>query len=464
MNKLLSFILLILTSFTATSHCMEQPFDHALRQSSGQAQDRPNQEQSAVPTLKQIASKKVAAELIKIENLKKFIVTPNYIQKLCLTDDLNSAVATQIMQNTTIPDSFTNLLLQKYILTDHTDDISSVTFSNDSRRLAIGDDDGTVCLYDTTGQQPQLIAQLLHHDTTDSPGLVALSNDDRWLATCCPNAVYLYDITGQEPQLIAQLQDHTNYLTSYLTSVEFSNDGRRLVTCCTNAVYLYDITGQEPQLIAPFLDHYHAAFSNDGRQLAAYTDHKNRQSDFDGTVCLYNITGQEPQLIAKFQDHADHEISAVAFSNDGRRLATGSYDGFVYLYDITGQQSQLIAQLHTHTNHIYPDHVNVNSVAFSNDCRQLATGCWNKIICLYKFEAFHEFEDFIERDLHLEHALLLHVCFKGKLSLQKHLHLQKYFLALPPAAQEHLVDQNHIKLMETKDLIGLAKSHWENQK
>ena len=96
------------------------------------------------------------------------------------------------------------------------------------------------------------------------------------------------------------------------------------------------------------------AFSPDGRTLAT--------GSWDKTARLWEVaTGKE---IAVLRGHED-AVSSVAFSPDGRTLATGSADKTARLWEVaTGKE---IAVLRGHEDA-------VSSVAFSPDGRTLATG------------------------------------------------------------------------------------------
>ena len=73
-----------------------------------------------------------------------------------------------------------------------------------------------------------------------------------------------------------------------------------------------------------------------------------------------------------------HPMSSVAFSLDGKRMASGCLDGTIYLWDAeTGLQ--LGSPLTGHTEI-------VTSVAFSPDGKRIASGSWDNTICLWDAE------------------------------------------------------------------------------
>ncbi|MDA2913796.1 serine/threonine protein kinase [Acidobacteriia bacterium AH_259_A11_L15] len=243
-----------------------------------------------------------------------------------------------------------------YTLTGHTESVLAVAFSPDGRWLASGSNDDTVKLWEVaTGRE---VRTLRGH--TGGVRQVAFSPDGRWLASASgDNTVKLWEVaSGRE---VRTLRGHTQSVNA----VAFSPDGRWLASGAggpvpvgeqgDRTIKLWEVaTGREVRTLTGHTWTVHAvAFSPDGRWLAS--------GSYDHTVRLWEVaTGREVRTL---RGHAA-QISAVAFSPDGRWLASGSWDKTVKLWEVaTGRE---VRTLRGHTGWVY-------DVAFSPNGRWLAS-------------------------------------------------------------------------------------------
>ena len=181
--------------------------------------------------------------------------------------------------------------------------------------------------------------------------LVFVPNSNQLLSASHDRTIRVWDtVTGKQLHLIQR--DVAQF------SLACSPDGRLLASSGSAKVEIWDTSDwKSVATLVGANGHTHTilcmAFSSDGRFLAS--------GGFDWNICVWDVNSGD--LLNRIKGHAN-AVTCVRFSQDGRRLISGSQDGTVRFWEpISGQE---LLTLENHSDW-------VNSIAFDPSERILAS-------------------------------------------------------------------------------------------
>ncbi|WP_072619958.1 NACHT and WD repeat domain-containing protein [Spirulina major] len=249
-------------------------------------------------------------------------------------------------------------------LSGHRDAVRWVAFAPDGAELVAVDRKGEISIWTTEGT---LRRRWMGHDAGVSYGVY--SPDGRWIATASDDhSAKVWDRAGN---LITTLQGHQDWVFA----VQFSPDGQTLATTSNdNQIKLWrfnpEATAADPEARAllqqTLIGHRDGVtglqFSPDGTQLAT--------ASYDTTVRLWQLAGQpRPRLVL-----GTGAVQDVAFSPNGQRVAAAGEDQVVRVWRVADQRVE-----QTLTGH----ESGIERIAFSPDGQQIAAASRDRTLRIW---------------------------------------------------------------------------------
>ncbi len=246
--------------------------------------------------------------------------------------------------------------------------LGQIRFNGDGNLAATGSTDGTAIVWDVAAGTPKWVFAD-HHATVHD---LAFSADGHRLATAgMDGTVRVWDLTKPDPTKDpVVLRGHIGSALG----VAFSPDGMRVASGgFDRTVRVWDpATGTEKITLRGHTEAvWSVAFDKSARLVSASFDGTARVWDptattDDGTVLARNLVSARSQEEAE----EDHRVNRLAYSRDGRRLATAGWDRTATLIDTADPTGT------TTFKHDGP----VWGVAFSPTADRLVTGSWDTTV------------------------------------------------------------------------------------
>lgn len=284
-------------------------------------------------------------------------------------------------------------------LTGHSGNIQALAFSPDGKWLATASDDKSVKLWSVerapagpgiaggfAWPRPCIRERATLGGYTRGVRTIAFSNDSSILATGGFDwTVKLWNLSAWTPNGLPPpartLSGHQNLIWS----LAFSPDGMMLATGSEDrTIRLWDLSAWRESAYNPAVPITAAvltghtdgvialAFSPDGKTLATGSNFR------DQSLRLWDVSRRRERIRLKGHVRA---VFAVAYSPDGQSLATASADSTIRLWDPTTGRERTVLQGHTGY---------VSTLAFSADNKLLASGGADRVVRLWDLEEHRE--------------------------------------------------------------------------
>ena len=247
----------------------------------------------------------------------------------------------------------------KYFQVDLSSSISCVSFSLDGSRFVSGSNRGKLQIWEASLDVEEISTTLKEREAIRS---IAISPSGKLIASASSHdrSIYLWNVISSE--LISKL-----ILSSEVISVAFSCANEWLIAFVSKngTVQVWDVTNAETIILGKHMGSIHSvAFSPDGKHVASGSSNK--------SICIWSIE-KRSLAFAPIEGHFA-DVCSVAYSPKGGRLVSGSHDKTVRIWDPATGWPYFIFRGHFDF---------VSSVAYSDDESYIVSGSRDTTILVW---------------------------------------------------------------------------------
>ena len=204
-----------------------------------------------------------------------------------------------------------------FTLDNHESDIGFLVFSPCNNKLATASSDNTVCVWDmATGA---LLATLEGH--TCAVWAVAFTRDGQRMITGSEDkTISIWSAITYEHIKIVEIGGHC-------WSLDVSPNGKYVAFSCSNEIHVMDI--ETCNIVHEIGTHtstiHRLAYTRDGRHVAT--------ASHDASCQIWDVSG--PDAVCRYIHYSKLGFNALQFTRDGSKMLVATYDNIVALIDVT---------------------------------------------------------------------------------------------------------------------------------
>lgn len=250
--------------------------------------------------------------------------------------------------------------------------IYSISFSPDGRRIASGNADGVVRVWNLRTGAAQMLGAFSQRSGRSPDGTIWATSGEMHAAVAFAPRGFSLGLGGHD-KTVRVWNGQTNRLRilgscgSPVTSLAFSPDASRLAAAC-GSVRVWNVRTGALQVLGSDNDWFKTvAFSPDGKSVGSARSLKNEEPNNTPNIVLWDLRTGERHTLGNYGGNWGGWAAPISFSPDGLRLAAGGGDNLIRVFEVqTGRMR---------TSRIFDtNRERIDSIAFSPDGKSIAAG------------------------------------------------------------------------------------------